>query len=422
MNSDTITSKTTAYNNFVYQLLLDKNLKTKFDHYSDKPKSVEQLLALTAINVLGSMEPYTSGQQQLSDKKISKIQKEFTKKVDHLNHKYENLRLSMDKRVKTFVKMSNKLREMSNELKDKEKASSKLEDIFLDFYQLCGCNISYRNWKIGDIIPGPVVGEPDYKVHHIIKNKNKLHIVILVPTKKNDLFPPILCCRGTTHRSHNFLDDVSKHIGKLSLSGSEKEVLDSLNAVTKEHGPAVITGHSLGGAISGQITVEYCDQTNDNGIPLIKANYHFASPGVGEESAQKYNEKCKKLAVKPKVVRVYHFYDPTPHAGGSQLAYNQQIRIGGRWDFKYVFKMLTESLTSFKQVHSWKYLITDYHMEEHTPTWKTGCLAFIIESLRRILGYFPKKLLQHSIERHHKNKEMAREFVKSFKGLDKQAV
>ncbi len=186
------------------------------------------------------------------------------------------------------------------------------EDQKVEFYRICGSQISYEHWK-----PGESIGYLGYHVDEVIRNTKGLKIVVLVSNEKNR--PPILCCRGTRGRQ-NLRDDLEMNIGKYGYTPSSKQIEEKIKALNTKYGPVVLTGHSLGGAHAQMIAAHLTAHTD------IKEVYHYNSPGVGKKYADMF-EKAKKGKEPPPIVySVRHQNDLIYHAGGRHITADHTIK------------------------------------------------------------------------------------------------
>ena len=245
---------------------------------ADELNEIEKLVHLAAISVLGDINPYLYGSKQLNDKQIENISNEYEKIKLQIGKKAKETEVKCTLRAQKVAIMIDKLRNRPIESSNSEDMNKRLKE----YYHIMGCFVSYGKWKKGHEFETPHPNLPNYEVREIIKNSKGLQIVVLTP--KGDVpdgvnMPPIFCCRGTVSSNlHNVLDDMNNHIGQYSFEQSEEQIREVLNDVTNEYGPAVISGHSLGGAIAQVMTTAFCDQENDWDQPLINSTYHYNAP------------------------------------------------------------------------------------------------------------------------------------------------
>lgn len=346
-------------------------------HPLSELNQVEQLVLQASVRVLQDVTPYLMGRKKIDAKQISSIHHEF----DKIKEKVFNVELAREAKL---AKKAHHLMSMISRLRKRELDEQNPASLLDDYYQLMGCLVSYGNWKKGEEILGPHPDLPNFKVHDVITNEKGLKIVILVPTKYHKLAAPIFCCRGTVEfEPQNMVDNLNRHIGQYSFPKSRRRILRNLRKVTAQHGPAVITGHSLGGALAQLITAEFCDKVSSTQQPLIKALHYFNAPGVGSTVAKQYKAKRDQLPddQKPEVVSLYHAGDIVVLAGGAHLEANREKIVG-------CFSGLTKK--KLKEAHSWTQFASEFP-NAYKVTHVTGLRKFfkiIGEKIRRIVAYF----------------------------------
>ena len=212
---------------------------------------------------------------------------------------------------------------LSHPKKNDEVVTENKENRELEFYRICGSQISYESWNKGDAI-----GHAGYKVDEVITNKLGLQIVVLVSEIAGN--PPVFCCRGTEN-VQNIIDDLGKNIGEYGFEPSRDQIEDTLIRLLKDHGPAVITGHSLGGALAQIIAATFTQATSKKyQSSIIKEVYHFNAPGVGERYASMYDKSkliCLSRGCAPPIVHsARHNRDIVYHAGGKHIEANDHIK------------------------------------------------------------------------------------------------
>jgi pimeloyl-ACP methyl ester carboxylesterase len=366
--------------------------------------SLEQLNALVTqatLNVLGDMAlSYKLGKKRLSEKQIKKIGIEFENLKAKVN---QTAKAAADYQALTahqYMAMISRIRERQMAPAEDEKLFK--ETLLADYYQVMGCIVSYGEWKEGETVLGPGHGLPDYKVHKVIKNEQGLQIVVLEPlTKAGIPASPIFCCRGTTANLHNFLDDLNHHIGDYSFQASREEIGKTLQKLAENYGPAIITGHSLGGAIAQLITATFGDRKTTTGKPQIEAVHHFCAPGVGQQAANRFRKIPKES--RPKVYQYYHARDIVPLAGGPHLPTDKITLIGS--------VKITDFLSTqlIQWAHSWTQLISESRKVKFKATSlkqpKREFAQLWLEGIRRKISSIAQKIIRKKIESEKKLKE-----------------
>jgi hypothetical protein len=394
-----------------YNIVMLKNLtfeKISQHQLKGNVSQVDKLIMLAAVSVLKDISPYIMGTMQISERHCELIKDEFEKLKDKINANEMQKEMKSSERISTINSMIERIRKRQTDRSD----PTKMKELLADYYQVMGCFVSYGHWKKGDRIPGPHPDLPDYQVREIITNKKGLQIVVLAPLDVNENSPPLFCCRGTTSNIHNIIDDMNQHIGQYSFQASSKTVLKTLNEVTKDYGPAVITGHSLGGAIAQIITEEYCDIVNsDSKKPMIKETHLYCSPGAGQEVALKYKNKLKTLNLKdqPQVHEYHHIGDIVVLTGGDHLEANHRMEIG-----KLSIGGLLSPAEQIHKAHSWSKLIS----ESNNPTtvrdvtFKRRFSRSVVEMTRRSLSaIFMMQMMTKQINEKQKMKREAKKLI-----------
>lgn len=369
-----------------------------------------KLVHLAAANVLSDITPYLSGAKKISKKQIQKIK-----------DKFEDLKTKMGRsiarREADLAKKAHLLMAMVSNLRDRAINPARpmsFDQVLEDYYQITGCITAYGKWKKGDEILGPHPNLPNYEVDEVIKNRKGLQIIVLKPKgqpPEGYSMPPIVCCRGTVPTNpHNIIDDMNRHIGQYSFQDSKDQITAALKRVTEEgETPAVVTGHSLGGALAQLITAECCDQTNALGQPLIQSAYHYNAPGVGDEVAAGYDRKVAQLPEerKPKVVSYHHASDIINLAGGAHLRPDARHEVG----------TLVISKQQVRAAHSFPKLISEIGSKIATPIFskKRRILSYIAEKLRQTVSKILRCIFiirVKTAEKHRSTAEIIGKFVK----------
>lgn len=340
-----------SYNRFILQHLTESSVKT--------PSDIPRQAKMKAIaKVLGEKtDEYIQGKSRLTDKQIKSILTCSKKIQDKLEKRHASLE---KKSLKKAESMEKHIGQIQHEIaKDPGKKAQGLTD----YYQVMGCQAAYRiDLKQGDKVPGPYP-DTSYTVQQVVSNKRGFHVVFLVPDKPCPKeFSPIVCCRGTIPPdTKNLVDDLmTNSIGEWSYESSRGEVRSAFQKVAEEFGPAVITGHSLGGAIAQLITADFCSEPKISGQHFIKEVYHFNAPGVGTEMASSYKEQLKKLDQEyhPKVFAYRHHDDVVSLSGGSHLKATEKIVLGEKnlsWK-----EVINPNVKSAGKAHSLRKRVSQY--------------------------------------------------------------
>ncbi|WP_068470086.1 lipase family protein [Candidatus Protochlamydia phocaeensis] len=378
---------------------------------------IQELVALAAARVLKNMDAFITGSQRLTHAHYKKIKREVISLQESINE-------TIYERNNYFAFTGHCLLAMLSRLRDNmrlEKAQK-----FEDYYQIMGCVTSYGKWQPGDTIIGPDAALSDYVVHKVITNAKGLQLVVLVPSQKeikqDRMAAPILCCRGTTSDLHNLVDDVKTSIGKYGLKESKEDILSVLQEVSQIHGPVVVTGHSLGGAIAQRIGVEFCDVLTNDGQSIIQSIYHYNAPGIGRKAVRQFEAKKQSLPPSSAAPRVYgyeHEEDFVVAAGGAHLKAHSKIILHDNSPigyFHFFYRILTGPFTTLGNAHFSPKLVSEFNKTDITiksrPLWQIACRK-MIELTRQFLGRTAKRLLIFQIE---KEKELERktEVIKQF--------
>ena len=167
-------------------------------------------------------------------------------------------------------------------------------------------DLAYRdNWKIGDKVTQYYTGSlklpsglsilETYTVSKIIKNEKTGLYAIGLTSPDSD---PILAFRGTqTSGSQDFISDLDPNgIGYGQFTASLKEIRDWLTSTSSK---PIITGHSLGGALSQWAAADFTGNLKKDLGALIT----FNSPGI---SPYAYGQGSR-IFDKAKADRVIHY-------------------------------------------------------------------------------------------------------------------
>ena len=376
-------------------------------------EKVTKFVTLAAAAVLSNITPYLAGETKISERECKLIEDEFEKIRERLNKKAYEQEEKLKSKIALMGDMLDKLRNREVNFEDPVAVANMRED----FYQVVGCVAAYRKWKVGDQIKGPRPNLPDFKVDRVIKNKKGLQIVVLVPdpSPSDKSIPPILCCRGTRipPNPHNLVDDMNDHIGQYSLEESKDEIGQKLAEVAEKYGPAVISGHSLGGAIAQNITTEFCDRQTPTGSTLIGATYHFNSPGVGEEVATLYEQKIEKMAaeIQPKVYAYHHAGDVVSLAGGPHIKATVTKEVGEFYSFADFFS----PIINLKVAHCWTKLVSEFKTQIVLPTRLRKVTQFVSERIRMLVSAIFKQFLLYRISQERLQKDTAKKITEALR-------
>ncbi|MCB1136646.1 MAG: hypothetical protein KDK78_10285, partial [Chlamydiia bacterium] len=139
-------------------------------------------------------------------------------------------------------------------------------------------------------------GLPDYRLFQEVRNTHRLKVVALVPEEPGH--PPIILCRGTAKDrngvpySGNLRDDAHHDIGLLSVEMSEAVLEDMICEVSKRYGPALVLGHSLGGAVGAQLVALHggkrIPEGEFEGQWMLREFLHFGAPAPGDTARERF--------------------------------------------------------------------------------------------------------------------------------------
>ena len=361
---------------------------------------------------------YVMGKHNVSQKLTKKKITILSSKIDDVIRNYENnlkhLKNNYENRAQRFMLMWQELSQREIDLSDE----IKLNTMLIDYYQIAGCLISYLPFIEDDTVPGPHKDLPNYKVHKIITNTDGLKLTVLIPEKQIDsiLLPPIVCCRGTTENRKNLLDDLNPNIGEYSFNQSRDKIKETLIQAVETSGgiPAVIAGHSLGGAVAQHITAAFprnivsstntLNKTIIEITQLIKETHLFSSPGtkiaetktvLSDSSFKKElhahgfyleeeineNKHEETLIEHPPVFSYIHAADPISLVGGK--IYNLTSKqVIGSFDWN---QFVNSPLKTILRAHSWdKFLSEQKDATASANQWSTTrkSLSLVIECIR----------------------------------------
>ncbi|WP_068470090.1 lipase family protein [Candidatus Protochlamydia phocaeensis] len=378
---------------------------------------IQEIVALATARVLGNIDAFIIGNRRITDAHYQKITSEVVNLQSSIN---ENI----SKREAKFARKAHYLMTMLSRLRDNMRLEKTQK--FEDYYQVMGCVMSYGKWQPGDTIIGPDAALSDYVVHKVITNAKGLQLVVLVPSQKeikqDRMAAPILCCRGTTSDLHNLVDDVKTSIGKYGLKESKEDILSTLQEVSQIHGPVVVTGHSLGGAIAQRIGVEFCDVLTNDGQSIIQSIYHYNAPGVGRKAVRQFEAKKQSLPPSSAAPRVYgyeHEGDFAVTAGGAHLKADSKIIVHDESPIgflKFFYRLFRAPFKVIKNAHSWQKLVSEFNKTDMTdipmPLWQRACRK-MMEISRQFFGKVAKRLLIYQI-RQEKDLEQKADVIKQF--------
>lgn len=376
----------------------------------DDLRKIEHLVNLSFVETLKSPTLYTTGQRRLSERQIVQISDQFETIKTRIGEKIQQRENYLAETAHILMAMISRLREHPIHLKDSES----MQKLLADYYQIMSHTVAYGRWKKGDEILGPHSGLPNYCVHEVVRNSKGLQIIVLTPQEKRAdglSLPPIFCCRGTMPANpHNLIDDLNRHIGDYSLHDAEPKIEELLKTVSEEYGPAVIAGHSLGGAIAQAITAHYCGQANGEGLPFIRSTYVYNAPGIGEEMAEQYNVKLQSLPPEqqPEIFEYYHYGDIVFLAGGAHLKTNHIYQTGDRFSL---------SPQAIKNAHAFSYkLLSEMNMVHFDVLpLRRRVARFLAEEVRSVASKIVTPFLFSNIHHQEHQRALVKELVEFLK-------
>lgn len=304
-------------------------LRYTFDKKEILPENVLAARIQAAAAVLIDIDLYLTGTKKMSEGDRQAI----ISKTQEILKEQNIIEIYLDKRFTLFTSELQDIqtRPVAAAVVDVSQARD------IDYYQTLSTRIAYMDLQEDELIGGPNPGST-YVVNRIIENEKGLKLYILTPTHESDL-PPVVCCKGTDPSNpHNIIDDfISEGIGSYGLEDADPAartrsgILSEMLRLTRNYGPVIITGHSLGGAVAQQIAAKCVSSVVDQ-RSVIKAVYCYSAPGVGSKVASDYQRAVTQLSAmgisKPLVVLVRHASDLVTTAGGSYLPADQNYVLG----------------------------------------------------------------------------------------------
>lgn len=192
------------------------------------------------------------------------------------------------------------------------------------------------------------------------------------PVDPNEKAPPILAFSGTrlAMSSRGSLATVTadfdpRGVGYIAYNSGKKEITKWLEKV---NGNALVTGHSLGGAISHYATID-----NPN---LVQGAYTFSAPGISAKYGRKW-KKMEKDPFNPTVIYNFnHSEDKVPTFGQSSIGTNFQVICA-------VEKTTNKKMADQRNIHKKRLfgrkvaLLCKTHPQKSLSVWKQRAISVI---------------------------------------------
>lgn len=192
------------------------------------------------------------------------------------------------------------------------------------------------------------------------------------PVDPNEKAPPILAFSGTRLSLANpgSLDTLAadadpRGVGYIAFQFGRSSLREWLE---NAGGNAIVTGHSLGGALSRYTAIEFPD--------LVQGAYTFSAPGIYSKYKNKWKELKKSGRKIPVIYNFNHSEDRIPLFGQSNMGKNYQIICS-------VEKTVNQKLGMQRSIHS-KMLfaknvavLCKTKVEKSMSNWKQTAIAII---------------------------------------------
>lgn len=217
-----------------------------------------------------------------------------------------------------------------------------------EFYQGLALTAAYASWNSGDILEIPMeVDKGDQAIHYVclkqITTKEGLSMTVFKPSSKGQPhYPPLVLFRGTRQLwgertvldISNLKDDFSKEIGSTSFNAARHMIAEQLQKLADNHGPALLIGHSLGGAVAQRVVADnmshFCGEKG-NLRSVIRGAYLYNAPGVGKAAQRMFETKRKQLERQgievPDTVDIFHARDLVHRVGRGHVC-TRRVQLG----------------------------------------------------------------------------------------------
>jgi hypothetical protein len=269
--------------------------------------------------------------------------------------------------------------------------TGKLEDDA--FYEQMACMYAYLPLQEGQILPGQANGGPTkYQVVATLDDpETGLQAFSVVPLNAKGKpwgggrKSPIVVFRGS--EKHNLkegfndfgeADFLSLYIGASQFAPNRAKIERLFKAAGADAEPAIVTGHSLGGALAQKATVEFFD--------MSQRVVTFQAPGIAAADFERFeqkNERAKKAGKKGVGATGYaHEKDIVSMAGEQHLAANDTrvIKDGAAGD----------AIEAHTTTYLWKEQNAGYMSEKAGSSFEDrvedSFIGILAEPVRRFLG------------------------------------
>lgn len=192
------------------------------------------------------------------------------------------------------------------------------------------------------------------------------------PVDANEDAPPILAFSGTrlVPSSRGSLATVTadldpRGVGYIAYASGKKEIT---NWLKKVNGNALVTGHSLGGAISHYAAIDNPD--------LVQRAFTFSAPGISRTYGKKWKQLEKDPAHRSLIYNFNHSEDKVPTLGQSYVGVNYQAICA-------VEKTINQKMSEQRAIHKKRLfgrkvvLLCKTHPKKSLSVWMQRAISVI---------------------------------------------
>lgn len=238
--------------------------------------------------------------------------------------------------------------------------------------ELLAKKLAYLNPKSGERFQFP------YEGRMVEYEATELHLWMgmnaygFKPVDENEKAPPVLVFSGTrvSLAQRGSLATVTadfdpRGVGFIAYKSGQKVISDWLK---QTKGSALLTGHSLGGALARYAAIDNAD--------LVKGAYTFSAPGISVKYGKKWEALNQSGQTKPFLYNFNHIEDKIPTLGQYEVGDNFQV-------ITKVEKTVNQGLLVQRSIHNKRLfgkdisLLCKMHAKRSMPVWMQRALTII---------------------------------------------